>query len=101
MPLLHVVLLLSLLFAASPALAAEAYPPDGPGIPVVKNTEDAAGAFGQGLQTPPPPKPWDQESLWNLKVEGTVDNQGQPLVVIRMAGISSTTAISAATCRIR
>jgi hypothetical protein len=79
MPLLHVVLLLSLVFAASPALAAEAYPPDGPRIPVVKNTEDAAGAFGQGLKTPPPPKPWDQESLWNIKVEGTVDNQGRPI----------------------
>ena len=61
------------------AFAAEAYPPDGLAIPVVKNTEDAGGAFGQGLQTPPTPKPWDQQSLWNMKIEGTVDNQGRPI----------------------
>src|SRR6516162_10305386 len=79
MPLLHAVLLLSLVFATAMAFAAEAYPPDGPAIPVVKNTEDAAGAFGQGPKTPPPPKPWDQESLWNMKIEGTVDNQGRPI----------------------
>jgi len=73
MPLLHALLRLYLVFAASLALAAEAYPPDGPAIPVIENTEDAAGAFSQGLKTPPLPKPWDQGSLWNMKVEGTVD----------------------------
>jgi hypothetical protein len=63
---------------AAPALA-QAYPPDGPNIPAIANTESAAGAFGQGLQAPPPPKAWDQESAWNMKVEGFNDNQGRPI----------------------
>jgi hypothetical protein len=67
---------LSLAFAAAPALA-QAYPPDGSDIPVVKNSEDPSGAFGQGLKTPPAPKGWDQESIWNMKVVGYTDNQGR------------------------
>jgi hypothetical protein len=63
---------------ASPALA-QAYPPDGPDIPAIVNNESAAGAFGQTLQAPPPPKAWDQESTWNMKVEGSDDNQGRPI----------------------
>jgi hypothetical protein len=66
------------LVLAAPALA-QTYPPDGPDIPVIANTESAAGAFGQKLQAPPPPKPWDQESIWNMKVEGFNDNQGRPI----------------------
>jgi hypothetical protein len=48
MPLLHAVLLLSLVFATAPALAAEAYPPDGTALPVVKNTEDAGARLAKG-----------------------------------------------------
>jgi hypothetical protein len=62
----------------SPA-AAQTYPPDGPNIPVIANSEDASGAFGQDLQAPPPPKGWDEESSWNMKVEGFNDNQGRPI----------------------
>ncbi len=71
---------LSLVLAvmAAPAFA-QAYPPDGPDIPVVKNSEDPSGAFGQGLKTPPAPKGWDQESIWNMKVVGYTDNQGRPI----------------------
>jgi hypothetical protein len=63
---------------ASP-VAAQTYPPDGPDIPVVANSEGASGAFGQDLQAPPPPKGWDEESTWNMKVEGFNDNQGRPI----------------------
>jgi hypothetical protein len=58
---------------------AQTYPPDGPNIPVIANSEDPSGAFGQDLQAPPPPKGWDEESAWNMKVEGFNDNQGRPV----------------------
>jgi hypothetical protein len=64
--------------AASQAMA-QAYPPDGPDIPTIANTEDPSGSFGQDLQAPPPPNAWDQESAWNMKVEGFNDNQGRPI----------------------
>ncbi len=63
---------------AAPALA-QAYPPDGPNIPVIANTEGESGAAGQNLPAPAPPKAWDQESIWNMKVEGFNDNQGRPI----------------------
>jgi hypothetical protein len=63
---------------AAPALA-PSYPPDGPNIPIIANTESATGAFGQTLAAPPPPKAWDQQSTWNMKVEGFSDNQGRPI----------------------
>ena len=58
---------------------AQAYPPDGPNIPAIGNTEDASGAFGQDLHAPPPPNAADKESAWNMKVEGFDDNQGRPI----------------------
>jgi hypothetical protein len=73
-----VLLILSSLWLAAPALA-QAYPPDGPNIPAIANTEDASGVFGQDLRAPPPPNAWDQESAWNMKVEGFNDNQGRPI----------------------
>ncbi len=73
-----VLLILSWLALAAPA-SAQAYPPDGPNIPAIANTEDASGAFGQDLRAPPPPNAWDQESAWNMKVEGFDDNQGRPI----------------------
>jgi hypothetical protein len=63
---------------ASPLLA-QTYPPDGPDIPAIVNSEDASGASGQNLPAPPPPKAWNQESIWNMKVEGFNDNQGRPI----------------------
>jgi hypothetical protein len=71
-------LILSWLTSAMPA-SAQAYPPDGPNIPAIANTEDASGSFGQDLRAPPPPNAWDQESAWNMKVEGFTDNQGRPI----------------------
>jgi hypothetical protein len=80
MPLFRAAAVLLLaIAAATPALAADAVPPDGSAIPPVANTEDPSGAFGQGVKAPPPPKPWDQESIWNMKVEGFTDNQGRPI----------------------
>ncbi len=73
-----VLLILSSLALAAPALA-QAYPPDGPNIPAIANTEDASGAFGQDQRAPPPPNAWDKESAWNMKVEGFNDNQGRPI----------------------
>src|ERR1700761_7692065 len=71
-------LILSALALAAPA-SAQAYPPDGPNIPAIANTEDASGAFGQDLRAPPPPNAGDQETAWNMKVEGFNDNQGRPI----------------------
>ena len=61
------------------AAHAQGYPPDGPNIPSVAGSEDAAGAFGQDLPNPPPPNASDKESIWNMKVEGFNDNQGRPI----------------------
>jgi hypothetical protein len=63
---------------AAPATA-QNYPPDGPNIPNITNSESGAGAYGQNLQNPPSPRAWDKESLWNMKVEGFNDNQGRPI----------------------
>ena len=59
--------------------SAQATPPDGPNIPVIANTEDASGGPGETMTVPPSPKAWDQESAWNMKVEGFNDNQGRPI----------------------
>ena len=72
-------LVLAMMTATVSSAVAQTYPPDGPNIPVIANTEDASGAFGQELTNPPPPKGWDQESIWNMKVEGFNDNQGRPI----------------------
>ena len=61
---------------ATPAFA-QAYPPDGPSIPSIAISEE--GSHDLNLQAPPPPKGWDQESAWNIKVEGFNDNQGRPI----------------------
>ena len=61
---------------ATPAFA-QAYPPDGPNIPSIAISEE--GSHDLNLQAPPPPKGWDQESAWNIKVEGFNDNQGRPI----------------------
>jgi hypothetical protein len=72
------VLMLSIAIALAAPASAQV-PPDGPNIPTIANTEDASGGVGQDLPGPPPPNPWNQESIWNMKVEGFNDNQGRPI----------------------
>lgn len=56
-----------------------AYPPYGPNIPVVTNTEPQSGAYFQDRESEPPPNPPNQESVWNMRVEGFNDNQARPI----------------------
>jgi hypothetical protein len=58
---------------------APAYPPYGPSIPIITNTENGSGAFDQDLKREPPPRAWNEESIWNMKVEGFTDNQARPI----------------------
>jgi hypothetical protein len=58
---------------------AQIYPPDGPSIPAIAESEDPSGAMGQNLPAPPAPNAWDKESIWNMQVEGFDDNQGRPI----------------------
>jgi hypothetical protein len=58
---------------------AQVYPPYGPDIPVITNNESASGAYDQDRKKEPPPNPWNQESIWNMKVEGYTDNQARPI----------------------
>src|SRR6267143_1695608 len=67
------------LLAASPLfLMAQAYPPNGPGIPTVALT-------GSAPIQEPPPNPPDQQSQWNMELVGHSDLQGrsayQPIIV--------------------
>jgi hypothetical protein len=78
-------------------VAAQVYPPYGPDIPVVTNTEGQSGAYNQDRRREPPPNPWNEESIWNMRVEGYTDNQArpiyQPMVVNQTAGRYCTPAI--------
>jgi hypothetical protein len=58
---------------------AQAYPPYGPDIPVITNTEGASGAYDKDREKEPAPNPWNQESIWNMRVEGYTDNQARPI----------------------
>jgi hypothetical protein len=58
---------------------AAAYPPYGSSIPVITNTEKRSGAFDEDLRKEPAPNGPNQESIWNMKVEGFNDNQGRPI----------------------
>src|SRR6266446_10985705 len=67
------------LLAASPLfLMAQAYPPNGPGIPTVALT-------GSAPIQEPPPNPPDQQSQWNMELVGQSDLQGrsayQPIII--------------------
>jgi hypothetical protein len=57
----------------------QAYPPYGPNIPVITNSEPPSGAYYQDRDREPPPHAWDQQSIWNMKVEGFNDNQARPI----------------------
>src|SRR2546421_668051 len=64
-------LFLLCLLAASPLfLMAQAYPPNGAGIPTVALTGSAP------IQQPPPSPP-DQQSQWNMELVGHSDLQGR------------------------
>ena len=72
-------LFLVCLLAASPIfLFAQAYPPNGPGIPTVALT-------GSAPVQEPPPNPPDQQSQWNMELVGHSDLQGrsayQPIII--------------------
>jgi hypothetical protein len=57
-----------LAFTAANQVFAQVYPPFGPDIPVITNTEPQSGAYNQDLEREPPPNPWNEESIWNMKV---------------------------------
>jgi hypothetical protein len=59
--------------------SAQVYPPYGPDIPVITNTEAPSGAYYQDHEKEPAPNAWNQESIWNMKVEGYNDNQARPI----------------------
>jgi hypothetical protein len=59
--------------------AAVAYPPYGSAIPVITNTEHRSGAVGEDTQKMPAPNGPNEESIWNMKVEGFNDNQARPI----------------------
>jgi hypothetical protein len=59
--------------------AEPAYPPYGPDIPVIKNSEPQSGAYFEDRRPEPAPNPWNEESIWNMKVEGYNDNQARPI----------------------
>lgn len=69
--------LLGLVFALSGAASAQKYLPDGPDVPVVTLNESQRGAAGLPPLHVPPPKGFDQESIWNMEVVGFNDNQGR------------------------
>src|SRR5947207_4014594 len=56
---------------------AQGYPPDGPNFPTVTLNEGTQGAAGLPPVNVPPPKGWDQQSIWNMQVVGFNDNQGR------------------------
>jgi len=67
-----------LTFALSSSGWAQTYPPDGPDIPTITLNEGQEGAAGLPPLEVPPPKGFDQQSIWNMKVVGFNDNQGRP-----------------------
>src|ERR1700678_4832625 len=72
---LSVVLALGLAAQSS----AQVYPPYGPDIPVITNTEPPSGAYNEDQAREHAPNPWNEESIWNMKVEGFNDNQARPI----------------------
>ncbi len=63
--------------ALSGVAAAQSYPPDGPDIPSITLNEGPQGAAGLPPLNVPPPKGWDQQSIWNMQAIGFNDNQGR------------------------
>ena len=65
-------------FLTSPATAAPLYLPDSPDVPTITLNEAQSGAAGLPALPVPPPKGWDQQSIWNMQIVGFQDNQGRP-----------------------
>jgi hypothetical protein len=76
---LSVLLALGIASQAPAQVPATAYPPYGPAIPVITNTEHRSGAVNEDPQKEPAPNPAHEESIWNMKVEGFNDNQARPI----------------------
>src|ERR1043166_4628875 len=74
----HAVFLSALLFAVMGTARAESpYLPDHALVPVITNNLGPSGAAGlPPLNPPPPPKDFNQEASWNLKVIGFMDQLG-------------------------
>ena len=70
-------LLVLLGFGLSGVASAQKYIPDGPDVPTIALNEDQSGAAGLPPLPVPPPKGWDQQSIWNMKMVGFQDNQGR------------------------
>ena len=70
--------LLSLVLGSSRVVWADTFPPNGPDFPTIAVNEGPQGAAGLPALRVPPPKGFDQESIWNMKVVGFNDNQGRP-----------------------
>jgi hypothetical protein len=75
-------LTIALFAAAAPvSVMAQAYVPDGPGIPTIQVNGSGAG---MALQEPSPNPP-DQQSAWNMELAGHSDLQGrsayQPIII--------------------
>ena len=75
-------LTIALFAAAAPvSVMAQAYVPDGPGIPIIQVNGSGAGT---ALQEPSPNPP-DQQSAWNMELAGHSDLQGrsayQPIII--------------------
>lgn len=60
----------SLAWADSP------YLPDHARVPTITNTDPPSGALGLPVLRPPAPRGWDQQSIWNMKVAGFLDDLG-------------------------
>ena len=61
----------------SPAWAQSQWLPDHAAVPTITNNLGPSGAFGlPPLNPPPPPKSFDKEASWNLKVVGFMDQLG-------------------------
>jgi hypothetical protein len=58
--------------------AAQLFIPDGPDVPAIVLNEGQSGVADQAPLPVPPPKGWDQQSIWNMQVVGFQDNQGRP-----------------------
>jgi hypothetical protein len=56
---------------------AQRYLPDGPNVPTVTLNESQSGVAGLPPLRVPPPKGWDKQSIWNMRVVGYNDNQGR------------------------
>ncbi len=60
----------------SAARAQQAYLPDHPLVPTITNTDPLNGAYGLPALRPPAPGPWNQQSIWNMKVVGWMSDLG-------------------------